>query len=73
MGRVGRNIFHIFFKKNIQFACSQINLLELGQGALNNRPTCRAARKENWGFRLIAESPRKPQISSFSKEVPPLI
>ena len=43
VGRVGGYIFHKL--KNIQFAFFRINLLYLGHGTLNNRPSSRAERK----------------------------
>ena len=66
-------IFHIF--KNIQFACSRINLLYLGHSTINNKMNSPAARKGNWGcgggeVRILAGSKRKPQIcSSCEKEL----
>ena len=44
------------YLKNIQFACSIINPSYLGHGALNNRPTSRAARREKWGIRVLISS-----------------
>ena len=46
-----------------------INRQYLGHGTLNNRPTSRAARKENWGVRVRTGSHRKPQICSSREEV----
>lgn len=66
------DIFFIF-QKNIKFEFSQINLLHLGNGALTDRPTSSAARKENFAVNVLTESNRKPQNFSSCEEVPVLI
>ena len=54
--RVGRHLFYIL--KNTQFACSQISILYLNNGVLNNIPNRRVAKKENWVFRVLEGSNR---------------
>ena len=46
-----------------------INRQYLGHGTLKNRPTSRAARKENWGVRIRTGSHKKLQICSSREEV----
>ena len=50
-----------YTKKNIQIACSQINILYLSNVALNNIPNRCAVKKRNWGFRVLGGSNRKQQ------------
>ena len=63
MGGGGKGWKASFFDnlKNFQFACSRLNILYLSHGAVSNMPTSRSWRKENWGYRVVAGSNRKPQ------------
>ena len=63
MGRVGRHLFHVL--KIIQCACSRFNLLYLGHGVLNNIPTTRVARKENWWVIVVTGSNREHRRYRF--------
>ena len=63
-GGEGCNTCFSYFK-NIQFARSRINLLYLGYGALNNRLTSLAARKEiKWGGRGEEEESSQGQTGN---------
>ena len=70
-GEGWKTYFHIF--KNIQFACSQINLLYLDHGVFDIKPTNRAARKKSWEGQIPCKIKQEITNCSSCEEVLTLI